>query len=65
MMGADIQLENQRVVAGEPVADLQVRSSALNCCTIAGDLIPRLIDEIPILAVAAVLPRDDGDSGCS
>jgi len=36
MMGADIQLENQRVVAGEPVADLRVRSSALNCCTIAG-----------------------------
>ena len=57
MMGADIQLENQRVVAGEPVADLRVRSSALNCCTIAGDLIPRLIDEIPILAVAAVFAK--------
>ncbi|MBD2305377.1 3-phosphoshikimate 1-carboxyvinyltransferase [Chroococcidiopsis sp. FACHB-1243] len=54
MMGADIQLENQRVVAGEPVADLRVRSSDLKACTIAGDLIPRLIDEIPILAVAAV-----------
>ena len=57
MMGADIQLENQRVVAGEPVADLRVRSSALNCCTIAGDLIPRVIDEIPILAVAAVFAK--------
>jgi len=55
MMGADIQLENQREVAGEPVADLRVRSSNLRSCTIAGeDLIPRLIDEIPILAVAAV-----------
>ncbi|NHC33748.1 3-phosphoshikimate 1-carboxyvinyltransferase [Scytonema millei] len=54
MMGADIQLENQRVVAGEPVADLRVRSGDLKACTIAGDLIPRLIDEIPILAVAAV-----------
>ena len=54
MMGADIDLENQRVVAGEPVADLRVRSSTLKSCTIAGDLIPRLIDEIPILAVAAV-----------
>lgn len=59
MMGADIQLENQRVVAGEPVADLRVRCvgarsrSPLQACTIAGDLIPRLIDEIPILAVAA------------
>jgi len=54
MMGADIQLENERVVTGEPVADLRVRSSQLKSSTIAGDLIPRLIDEIPILAVAAV-----------
>jgi 3-phosphoshikimate 1-carboxyvinyltransferase len=53
MMGADIQLENQREVAGEPVADLRVRSRQLKSCTIAGDIIPRLIDEIPILAVAA------------
>lgn len=53
MMGADIQLENQREVAGEPVADVRVRSSQLKSCTIAGDIIPRLIDEIPILAVAA------------
>lgn len=52
-MGADITLENQREVAGEPVADLRVRHSKLKACTIAGDLIPRLIDEIPILAVAA------------
>ncbi|MGB7710016.1 MAG: 3-phosphoshikimate 1-carboxyvinyltransferase [Microcoleus sp.] len=54
MMGADIQLQNQRLAAGEPVADILVRNSAqLRGCTIAGDLIPRLIDEIPILAVAA------------
>lgn len=53
MMGADIALENQREVAGEPVADLRVKYSKLKGCTIAGDLIPRLIDEIPILAVAA------------
>ncbi|MFB2770461.1 3-phosphoshikimate 1-carboxyvinyltransferase [Pelatocladus sp. BLCC-F211] len=54
MMGADIQLLNEREVAGEPVADLRVRSSRLQSCTIAGEIIPRLIDEIPILAVAAV-----------
>ncbi|MDB9540689.1 3-phosphoshikimate 1-carboxyvinyltransferase [Anabaenopsis arnoldii] len=54
LMGANIQLENQREVAGEPVADLRVRSSGLKSCTIAGDIIPRMIDEIPILAVAAV-----------
>ncbi|MUL36454.1 3-phosphoshikimate 1-carboxyvinyltransferase [Gloeocapsopsis sp. AAB1 = 1H9] len=57
MMNADVQLENQRLVAGEPVADLRVRSSQLKSCTIAGDLIPRLIDEIPILAVAAVFAQ--------
>ncbi|AUT00254.1 3-phosphoshikimate 1-carboxyvinyltransferase [Nostoc sp. CENA543] len=54
MMGADIQLENQREVAGEPVADVRVRYSRLRSCTIAGDIVPRMIDEIPILAVAAV-----------
>lgn len=52
-MGADITQENFREVAGEPVADLHVRYSRLKACTIAGDVIPRLIDEIPILAVAA------------
>ena len=52
-MEADITLENQRQVAGEPVADLRVRSSQLKGCQIGGDLIPRLIDEVPILAVAA------------
>ncbi|MBW4637749.1 MAG: 3-phosphoshikimate 1-carboxyvinyltransferase [Gloeocapsa sp. UFS-A4-WI-NPMV-4B04] len=57
MMEADIKLENERVVAGEPVADLRVRSSSLKGCTIAGDLIPRLIDEIPILAVAGVFAQ--------
>ncbi|MBW4518219.1 MAG: 3-phosphoshikimate 1-carboxyvinyltransferase [Scytolyngbya sp. HA4215-MV1] len=59
-MGANITLENPRDVAGEPVADLRVRclshsgSLPLSACTISGNLIPRLIDEIPILAVAAV-----------
>jgi 3-phosphoshikimate 1-carboxyvinyltransferase len=54
LMGADIVLENERLVAGEPVADLRVRHSPLKACKIEGDLIPRLIDEIPILAVASV-----------
>lgn len=60
MMGAEIRQENQRLVAGEPVADLRVRCVPengrlpLKACTISGEIIPRLIDEIPILAVAAV-----------
>jgi 3-phosphoshikimate 1-carboxyvinyltransferase len=53
MMEADITRLNERAVAGEPVADLRVRYSKLKACEIAGDLVPRLIDEIPILAVAA------------
>ena len=53
MMEADIMRENERVVAGEPVADLRVRHSQLKAAEIKGDVIPRLIDEIPILAVAA------------
>ena len=53
-MEADITLENQREVTGEPVADLRVRYSALKAAQFSGDLIPRMIDEIPILAVAAL-----------
>jgi 3-phosphoshikimate 1-carboxyvinyltransferase len=56
-MQADITLENQREVAGEPVADLRVRYGPLKACEIAGDLIPRLIDEIPVLAVAAAVAQ--------
>jgi 3-phosphoshikimate 1-carboxyvinyltransferase len=52
-MGADITYENARSVTGEPVADLRVRSAHLKGCRIAGAVIPRLIDEIPILAIAA------------
>ncbi|NEP06780.1 MAG: 3-phosphoshikimate 1-carboxyvinyltransferase [Okeania sp. SIO2G4] len=54
MMQANIIQENQRVVAGEPVADLRVCYSPLKACEISGAIIPRLIDEIPILAVAAM-----------
>ncbi|MEM8805996.1 MAG: 3-phosphoshikimate 1-carboxyvinyltransferase [Cyanobacteria bacterium P01_G01_bin.38] len=53
-MEADLTLENQREVAGEPVADIRVRSSQLKACTVGGDIIPRMIDEVPILAVAAL-----------
>lgn len=53
MMSADITRENERVVAGEPVADLRVKHSKLKACKISGEIIPRLIDEVPILAVAA------------
>ncbi|MEW6601247.1 MAG: 3-phosphoshikimate 1-carboxyvinyltransferase [Nitrospirota bacterium] len=53
MMGADIQLENERVVSGEPVADLYVKYSRLKGIDIGHDLILRAIDEFPVLCVAA------------
>jgi 3-phosphoshikimate 1-carboxyvinyltransferase len=53
-MGADIEVEEERASGGEPVADIVARSSRLRGATFGGDLIPRMIDEIPALAVAAV-----------
>lgn len=52
-MGADIQKENMRMVSGEAVCDLLVRSSSLKGTTVGGELIPALIDEIPMIAVMA------------
>lgn len=52
-MGADVTLENNRLEGGEPVADLCVKSSRLAAVEIGGDEIPKLLDEIPIIAVAA------------
>lgn len=53
-MGAKLKIENERIVSGEPVADLVVESSELHGVEIGGALIPRLIDEIPVIAVAAL-----------
>ncbi|MHB8919293.1 MAG: 3-phosphoshikimate 1-carboxyvinyltransferase [Desulfocucumaceae bacterium] len=55
MMGADIQVFNSREVSGEPVSDIRVRWSSLRGAVIEGSLIPRMIDEIPVLAVAAAV----------
>ncbi len=52
-MGADIQFENRRTEAGEPVADLRVRSSVLKGIAVPPERAPSMIDEYPILAVAA------------
>jgi 3-phosphoshikimate 1-carboxyvinyltransferase len=52
-MGARITVLNTRDVAGEPVGDLQVSHGPLQAFTIGEELIPRLVDEIPVLAVAA------------
>jgi 3-phosphoshikimate 1-carboxyvinyltransferase len=52
-MGARLEVVNRRDVAGEPVGDLRVGHGPLRAFEIGGELIPRLVDEIPVLAVAA------------
>lgn len=58
-MGADIELLDPTEICGEPRATLRVRPAKLKGIEIAGDMIPRLIDEIPILAVAASLAEGE------
>jgi 3-phosphoshikimate 1-carboxyvinyltransferase len=50
-MGADVELRDERDVAGEPVADLVARSSQLRATTVDGDLVPLAIDEISLVAL--------------
>jgi 3-phosphoshikimate 1-carboxyvinyltransferase len=53
LMGADLSLENQREVGGEPVADIRVKSARLRGASIDETLVPLAIDEFPVLFVAA------------
>jgi len=59
-MGARVEVARQRVEAGEPVADLHVQGTRLRAARVLAHQVPRLIDEIPILAVAAALA--DGET---
>ena len=52
-MGADITLLNEDYTGAEPCADLLIRSSSLRGTVIEGDIIPTLIDELPVIAVLA------------
>ena len=52
-MGANITLLNERTEGGEAIADILVRTSKLHGTTISGNIIPTLIDEIPIIAIMA------------
>ena len=53
MMGGDITFANVNADSGEPTADITVKTSSLKGCVIAGDIIPKLIDEIPVIAILA------------
>lgn len=52
-MGADIEILNQTIKAGEPVGDIRIKYSSLKACNISGETIPKLIDELPVIAVLA------------
>lgn len=53
-MGGNIEIINKRTSGGEEVGDIVVKSSLLKAITLEGDIIPRMIDEIPVFAVAAL-----------
>lgn len=52
-MGGNIEILDKRNISGENVGDIQISYSDLKACTIEGDIIPRLIDELPVIAVLA------------
>lgn len=52
-MGADIEILNQRLECNEEIGDIHIRYSSLKSVTIEGEIIPRLIDELPVIAVLA------------
>ena len=56
-MGARLEIDHERLEAGEPLADIVVESSELKGIEVSGDIIPRLIDEIPVLAVAGCIAK--------
>lgn len=58
-MGARIAVFNRRMLAGEPAADLEVRSAELTATTVKPEEVPRLIDELPLFALAAGMAHGD------
>ena len=58
-MGANIAVFNRRIESGEPVADLEVRSAPLTATQVDAGDVPRLIDELPLVALAAALARGE------
>lgn len=52
-MGGNVEILDKRNISGEDVGDIQISYSDLKACTIEGEIIPRLIDELPVIAVLA------------
>lgn len=66
-MGGNIEILDKQTISGEEVGDIQICYSELNACTIEGEIIPKLIDELPVIAVIATqakgttIIKDAGD----
>ena len=58
-MGAKIELLNERTSGGEAAADIRITAGALHGTTFGAEIMPRLIDEIPVIAVAALFAEGD------
>ena len=58
-MGAKIAIYNRRAIGGEPAGDVELRASELVGATVSADEVPMLVDELPLLAVAACHARGD------
>lgn len=56
-MGARLKMDRERLEAGEPLADIVIESSELKGVEVGGNIVPRLIDEIPVLAVAGCIAK--------
>lgn len=66
-MGANLEILDKKIVSNEEVGDINIKYSQLKACTIKGDIIPKLIDELPIIAILATqaegttIVKDAGD----
>ena len=58
-MGADIELLEQRTTGGEPLADIRVCSARLHGVEVGGELVPRAIDELPLIALAGAVAEGE------
>lgn len=58
-MGASIEIDNHREMGGEPAGDIRVKSAPLKGVEIRGDIIPRCVDELPVLCIAAAVAEGE------
>src|SRR3989304_9818199 len=59
VMGASIEMDNLRVMGGEPAGDIRVQSAPLKGVEIKGEIIPRSVDELPVLCIAAAVAEGE------